>query len=246
MIEQTTTDPPEAGPEFVLAPRDIRRRRSPLLPALLRMHTLRGSLRVASLLAIDYAGVTGALFTALLVKTALAGRPDVREAWLQTQDWVAFAYLVTVLLFAHADLYAGRAKRPGLARIVTALSQTAVVALVFALASGLHFSSYYVFYGSLIFAVTYIGALRYVHLRVTGWVLARAGYQRQALLVGSGEHIDAVAHALSDRAHTRVRIVGYVSLTPRPDNGLRSLGGLPDLPAILGGRGRAGGDHRRP
>jgi exopolysaccharide biosynthesis polyprenyl glycosylphosphotransferase len=97
----------------------------------------------------------------------------------------------------------------------------------------MHFSSYFIFYGSLIFGTLYITALREVHLRVTGWMLEQAGYRRRALLVGSGKHIEEVAHALADRSRTRVEVVGYVSLTPRPQNGLRSLGTVEQLPDAL-------------
>jgi exopolysaccharide biosynthesis polyprenyl glycosylphosphotransferase len=64
-------------------------------------------------------------------------------------------------------------------------------------------------------------------------LLEQAGYQRRAVLVGSGKHIEAVAQALAGRARTRVDIVGYISLTPHPQNGLKSLGVLQDLPQIL-------------
>jgi exopolysaccharide biosynthesis polyprenyl glycosylphosphotransferase len=64
-------------------------------------------------------------------------------------------------------------------------------------------------------------------------VLEQAGYARRAVLVGSGKHIEEVARALEDRSRTQVDIVGYISLTPRPHNGLRSLGELPDLPHVL-------------
>ena len=140
---------------------------------------------------------------------------------------------MTVLAFARVDLYADRTRRPGLARIATALFQATVIALVFALADGQHFSSYFIFYGSLFFATVYIAALRELHLRVSGWMLDQAGYARRAVLVGSGKHIEEVARALADRSRTRVDIVGYISLTPRPRNGLRSLGELPDLPDVL-------------
>ena len=33
--------------------------------------------------------------------------------------------------------------------------------------------------------------------------------------------------------HAPVEMVGFISLTPRPDNGLRSLGRIEDLPAVL-------------
>ena len=54
-----------------------------------------------------------------------------------------------VLLFARGDLYAERAQRPGLPRIVTSLFQVMLVALVFALVNGEQYSSYYIFYGTL-------------------------------------------------------------------------------------------------
>ena len=126
-------------------------------------------------------------------------------------------------MFARVDLYAERARRGGFARITTALFQATVIALVFALANGEHFSSYYIFYGSLFLGSLYITALRAAHLKFTGWILAEAGYRRRAVLVGSGKHIEEVARALADRSRTRVDIVGYISLTPRPRNGLRSL-----------------------
>jgi exopolysaccharide biosynthesis polyprenyl glycosylphosphotransferase len=223
-----------APPEFVLPERDVRRKRPPLLSFLLQLETLRRLGRVVSLLVLDFIGVAGALFTALIVKAAVEGNPNVGAAWHQTRHWLSFAYLVTVLMFARADLYADRPRRPGLARIATALFQAVIIALVFALANGEHFTSYYLFYSSLFFGTVYIATLRELHLRATGWLLQQAGYERRALLVGSGKHIEAVAHALEDRARTRVVLVGYISLTPRPQNGLRSLGELSDLPDILG------------
>src|SRR6185503_15827785 len=70
--------------------------------------------------------------------------------------------------------------------------------------------------------------------RATGAILSALGRKRRALLVGSGEQIDAVAHALlEDNSSTRYEPVGYISLTPKPDNGLRNLGTLAELPAVL-------------
>ena len=217
-----------------LPAQDVRRKRPPLISFLLRVETLRRIARVLSLLALDYLGVVGALFTALMVKLWLKGHLELGPAWTQARHWTPFAYLITVLMFARADLYTERTRRPGLTRIASALFQAAVIALVFALANGEHFSSYYIFYGSLMFGTLYITALRELHMRVTGWVLEQAGYRRRALLVGSGRHIEAVAHALAGRARTPVEVVGYISLTPRPRNGLRSLGELDQLPELLG------------
>lgn len=132
-----------------LSDRDVRRKRSPALSFLLRMATLRKFMRVVSLLALDFAGVWLALFTALFIKAVVKGDATVgfaaERAAGQTEDFLAFAYLVTVLLFARSDLYADRPRRPGLTRIVASLFQVTIVAVIFALASGQDFSSYYIF-----------------------------------------------------------------------------------------------------
>ncbi len=200
----------------------------------MRLETLRRVTRVALLLVLDLIGVTAALFTALVVKLGVQGSLTLHAAWGDTRPTLAFAYLVTVLMFARVDLYADRPRRPGLAKIASALFQVTVIALVFTLANGDHFSSYYIFYGSLFFGIVYIASLRALFTRVTGHLLDRAGLRRRALLVGSGAHIEAVAHALiGGQAQQRVELVGFISLTPRPENGLRSLGDLEQLTDIL-------------
>ncbi len=219
---------------FVLPDRDVRRKRPPLLSFVLRLETARRIARIASLLILDFAGVTAALFTAMVIKlVVLQGNFSLSLAWKDVRPWIAFACLITALMFARVDLYAERARRPGFAKLVTALFQATVIALVFALANGEHFSSYYIFYGSLFFGAVYIGTLRALHLRVTGLILAQAGYRRRAVLVGSGQQIEAVAHALAASARAEVDVVGYFSLTPRPQNGLRSLGKLDRLPEVI-------------
>ncbi|MFL5860099.1 MAG: sugar transferase, partial [Solirubrobacteraceae bacterium] len=217
-----------------LPERDVRRKRPPLLVFLLRKETLRRVLRVLSLLLVDFVGVTAGIFTAIAIKLTLHGSFSLDAAWANTRIPLAFAYLLTVLMFARVDLYADRPRRPGLPKIFAGLFQTTVIALVFALATGNHFKSYYIFYGALFFGTAYISILRELYTRGTGWVLEQAGYRRRALLVGSGKHIEEVAHALGGRARTQVDLVGYISLTPRPQNGLRSMGQLDQLSDVLG------------
>jgi exopolysaccharide biosynthesis polyprenyl glycosylphosphotransferase len=217
-----------------LTPVDVRRKRPPALAFLLRWETLRKALRVVTLLALDLFGVFAAIYVALMVKAVLrygdwAWDPSYQEA----RHTVAFASLVTLLLFARSGLYASRAQRPGLARIVSSLFQVTLVTLAFALISGETYSSYYIFYGTLVFAICIIGSLRWAYETVTGFLLRAAGYRRRAVLVGSGKHIEDVAHALTDEVHAPVEMVGFISLTPRPNNGLRSLGRIEELPAVL-------------
>ncbi|HWT21963.1 MAG TPA: sugar transferase [Solirubrobacteraceae bacterium] len=227
--------PPVAAPAPVaLPPVDIRRKRPPALAFLLRWGTLRRLARIATLLSLDFAGLFAAILTALMVKAVVrngdwAWSVSLAETW----DTVPFAYLVTALLFARSELYADRAVRPGLPRIVSSLFQVMVVSLIFALVNGEQYSSYYIFYGTLCFAIAYVSALRWVYERVTGVLLRAAGYRRRALIVGSGRHIEDVARALTSGLHVPVELVGFISLTPRPDNGLRSLGDFADLSGVL-------------
>ena len=214
-------------------PTDIRRKRPPALAFLLRMETLRKLLRVGTLSLLDFAGIFAAILTALMVK-ALLRDPNLawHESLAETRDTVAIVYLVTALLFARSGLYSHRAQRPGLPTILSSLFWATVVVLIFALANGERFSSYYIFYGSLAAAVVYVGGARWLFDSFTGWLLSRAGYRRRSLLVGTGEHIDAVAHALRDSPDP-IEPVGFVSLTPRPENGLARLGGIDDVKDVL-------------
>jgi exopolysaccharide biosynthesis polyprenyl glycosylphosphotransferase len=213
--------------------RDVRSKRPPALSFVLRMDTMRRGLRVLSLLALDLCGLSLAIFTALALKAALLSSLNLHNAYEGTRSILAFAYLLTALLFARSGLYAERSQRPGLSRIVGSLFEVAVVALLFAVVSGEHFSSFYIFYGSLAFALFYISSLRYLYERVTGALLRAAGYQRRAVLVGTGKHIHDVAHALADAPRSPIEVVGFVSPEPLPSNGMpaapRRLGALDSL-----------------
>jgi len=213
--------------------RDMRRKRPPALAFLLRIATARRVARVISLLAIDFAGVSLAIFTALLLKAAVRDHVQLSPALHETERILAFAYLITALLFARSGLYAERAQRPGLSRIVGSLFQVAFVALLFAVVNGEHFSSYYLFYGSLAFALLYVSLLRAGYEWVTGAILRAAGYRRRTVLVGTGQHLRDVAHALGDSSRSPIEVVGFLSPTALPANGLRPLGTLRDLDDVL-------------
>ncbi|HWH10666.1 MAG TPA: sugar transferase [Solirubrobacteraceae bacterium] len=237
-VDESRTPTPIAAAALLrasaqLSDRDVRSKRSPQLSFLLRLDTLRRLARIVILLGLDFVGIFLAIFTALCVKAELRTSLDVGSVFHQTKDTVSFAYLVTVLLFARSSLYADRALRPGLTRILASLFQVAGVSVVFALVNGRTFSSFYIFYGSLLFALIYVSSLRYVYETTSGFLLRAAGYRRRTVVVGTGPHIDAVARALSVGPHSPVDVVGFVSLRPRPDNGLRSLGTLQGIGDVI-------------
>src|SRR5215207_251957 len=244
-----TQKAPDLGPapDFALSAKDVRRKRPPVLAFLLKLDTVRKVMRLATLVTLDVFGVYMAIVTALTLKAGLVsgdwnprhvvdpiGAAGATSSEFTNIDHaLKFAILVTVLLFARSGLYASRGERPGMTRIVSSLFQVGLVALVFAVAIGKRFDSYYIFYGSLFFAVVYVSLLRLAYEKFTGALLRAAGYQRRAVLVGSGEHIEAVGHSLRDAATPTVNVVGFISLTPRPNNGLLSLGTLPELAALI-------------
>jgi exopolysaccharide biosynthesis polyprenyl glycosylphosphotransferase len=213
--------------------RDVRSKRPPALSFLLRMDTMRRFMRVVSLIALDVLGVSLAIFTALTLKAVVHDHVNTSQSLHETERILAFACLLTVLLFARSGLYAERSQRPGLPRIMACLFQVTIVALGFAIVDGQHFSSYYIFWGSLAFALLFVSTLRHLYERLTGAILHAAGYQRRALLVGTGKHIRDVAHALGDAPHSPINVVGFLAPGELPPNGLRRLGTLSDLPAAV-------------
>src|SRR3954470_7272710 len=216
----------QPAPGINLPARDVRARRPFLLRAIIQMRTLRSIARVLALVVLDAAGIFLAIWTALELKALLRDKSDIVLSYHQAQDVAALAILVTLLLFARSDLYADRAVRPGFTRVIASLFQVTVVVMLFAIVQGEQFSSYYIFYGSLLFALLYVSAFRYLFEKLTGAILRMGGYHRNAILVGTGAHIEAVAHALKG---SEIHPVGFVSLVPRPDNGLKNLGPLEEI-----------------
>jgi exopolysaccharide biosynthesis polyprenyl glycosylphosphotransferase len=214
--------------------RDFRARRPSIVNALIHARAVERAARIVSLLGIDFLAILGAIFTALALKTIVRGDFVFSEVLHTALDYQAFVFLVTALLFARSGLYSRREARPGFAAIVAGLFEAAFVSLVYALVNGLDFSSYYIFYGGLFFGLIWVSSLRWLYERVTALGLRALGRRRRTILVGSGKQIDDVAHALmSSGSGTQYEPIGYISLTPKPDNGLRNLGPLEELPNLL-------------
>jgi exopolysaccharide biosynthesis polyprenyl glycosylphosphotransferase len=212
---------------LALPERDVRAGK-PLLSGLLRFDVARAVIRVTTLAALDLAGLLLAIYTALIVKTALRHPEAMGHMWDQALDYLPLGGLVMLLLFGRSGLYRERAQRPGLPRVIASLFQTTVIVLLYALLEGESFQSYYIFYGSLFFALIYVSAFRWVFEKVSGTILRAAGYRRRAVLVGSGTNIQAVSHALRDSRE--IEPYGFVARTPLAlVDGLRDFRSLEQL-----------------
>jgi exopolysaccharide biosynthesis polyprenyl glycosylphosphotransferase len=219
---------PPAPPAAELPVRDVRAGSVPVLKGVLRFEALRRGSRVLTLAALDVAGMFLAIWTALAIKAALRAPGFLGGTFDQAQQYAPLACLVMLLLFARSGLYRDRGQRPGFATVISALFQVTLVVLLYAVIEGHQFSSYYIFYGTLFFALVYVSAFRWAFERVSGAILRAAGYRRRAVLVGSGSHIEAVAHALRDSSE--IEPFGFVSLTERKgDARLRDFGSLDGL-----------------
>jgi exopolysaccharide biosynthesis polyprenyl glycosylphosphotransferase len=199
----------ELEPAVALPDRDVRAGQPVLLRSVLRFETLRRVARVVALGALDVTGLFLAIWTALVIKTAVVSPEALDITFDQAQEVAPLACLVMLLLFARSDLYRDRAQRPGFSRVIASLFQVTLVVLIYAEIQGEEFQSYYIFYGSLFFALIYVSALRWGFERVSGAILRAAGYRRRAVLVGSGKNIDAVSHALKDSSD--IEPYGFVS-----------------------------------
>ncbi|MBA2631297.1 MAG: sugar transferase [Thermoleophilaceae bacterium] len=199
-----------------------------LLRGVLRFDTLRALTRVAMLVAIDVAGLFGAIWTALAIKAAIQN-PEVLDAtFAQAKEYAPLAGLVMLLLFARSGLYRDRAQRPGFAKVIASLFQVVLVVLVYAVIEGQTFKSYYIFYGSLFFAALYVSSLRWMFERISGAVLRAAGYRRRAVLVGSAGNIHAVSQALAESK--MIEPYAFVARTPISLSArLRDFGSLEGL-----------------
>jgi len=220
--------------------RDFRNKKPPFLSFLLRMSTLRRAAAVLTLAGLDFLGLAAAIFSALVLKAVVVkGSVSLHDELHETLRLLPLPLILTLLLFWGAGLYSTRANRPGSTRIVASLFQVMIVAWLYAAVSGKQYRSYYIFYGSLAFALLYIPFLRLLFERASGWLLRAAGYHRRAVLVGRGRQIAEVAKALgvnapNGSAPSPIEVVGYLTLDPIPPlAGVRALGLVAELDGVL-------------
>jgi len=215
---------PAGAPATTLPPRDVRASRTGALGVLIRMEALRRGARVVLLGVLDVSAMFLAIWTAHAIKALAVAPEHLDRTFDQSKDVAPLACLVMLLLFARSGLYRDRPQRPGFTKIIASLVETTVVILLYAIVEGYDFNSYWIFYGSLFFALLYVSSFRWIFERASGAVLRAAGYRRRAVLVGSGSHIEAVAHALRDSSE--IEPFGFVSLNAFPGNGLQDFRSL--------------------
>jgi exopolysaccharide biosynthesis polyprenyl glycosylphosphotransferase len=194
--------------------------------------------RVASvgmLAAIDIAGLGFGLYGALILRELYYGRSaEWDRLWSSAGEWLPFLILITLLVFAHGDLYAERERRPGVGRIVSSLLLVALVTLAFGLGTGHKFSTYGLAPTALVLSAALISLGRGAYGTLTGKLLRRLGVRRRALLAGAGEHLAHLHETLGGaRSGIEYEFVGALA-APDDTVALPILGDLKALPRVLG------------
>ena len=194
-------------------------------------------LSVAVLVTIDLVGLVCGLYVALIFRELYLGQwpPLWGILWQTETDWLPFLTVITVLVFWVGGLYRRRESRAGVGQILASLILVALITLAFGLGTGYHFTTYGLTPTALVLTALFISLLRSSYDLLTRDVLQFAGVRRRAVLVGEGEQLTKLRHALgSDRSGIRYEFLGAVAPHGDPGSGaLPFLGGLEEVPHIL-------------
>jgi exopolysaccharide biosynthesis polyprenyl glycosylphosphotransferase len=199
------------------------------------------SIRAASVVAlvtIDLVGLVLGVYAALVIRSLYLGdfTPFWNALWDKESEWLPFLTVITVLVFWTNGLYRRREIRPGPGGILAALIIVAVITLAFGLGTGYHFTTYALTPTALVLTALFISVFRAAYDVLTRDALRLAGVRRRAVLVGEGERLVQLRHALgSARSGIEYEFVGVIS--PRKEeDGLPVLGSLEAVPKVLAER----------
>jgi exopolysaccharide biosynthesis polyprenyl glycosylphosphotransferase len=233
----------QAGSEHAPAPvptfpngRDVRASRLYLLSRGPILALVRRSLSIASLVALDVAGLALGIYLALVARELVRGEGGILWGllWREgTAEWIKFAAPITVLVFAQAGLYRPRELRPGWGRILASLIVVALIVLAFGLGTGYDFTTSALIPTAVVTSALTIGLIRAAYESVSLELLRSAGIRRRVVLVGEGESLDRLRSALAaSQGGLAYEFVGAVATEGAP--GHRRLGSPAELAAVLG------------
>jgi exopolysaccharide biosynthesis polyprenyl glycosylphosphotransferase len=198
----------------------------------------RRTLSVATLIAIDVAGVILGVYAALIVRAFYLGEwpPLWGLIWRTAEDWLPFLTVVTVLVFWVGGLYRRREVRAGFGQVIKSLVLVALITLAFGIGTGYHFTTYALTPTALVLTALVIGVLRASYDVVTRDVFRLAGVRRRAVLVGEGERLAGLLGTLGS-AHSGIDYEFLGAISPNADEpGLPVLGSLDAVPRVLAER----------
>jgi exopolysaccharide biosynthesis polyprenyl glycosylphosphotransferase len=228
-VEQRQAPPPAPPGRDVRASRFYLLSRGPIVTL------ARRALSVASLVALDVAGLALGIYLALVTRELVRGEGDILWGLLWREgaaEWLKFAAPITLLVFAQAGLYRQRELRPGWGRILASLIVVALIVLAFGLGTDYDFTTSGLIPTAVVLSALTIGLFRAAYESASLEVLRAAGIRRRVVLVGEGESLDRLRNALAaSQAGLEYEFVGAVATEGAP--GHRRLGSPDQLAAVL-------------
>jgi exopolysaccharide biosynthesis polyprenyl glycosylphosphotransferase len=184
------TDPviPEERP----VPADLRAVRPYLLTRSPLKTLVRRAVSIVVLVAIDLSGLVIGLYLALAFRSLLFDPKPIlwNLLWTHETDWLSFLTLLLLLVFWRNRLYGPRELREGAGRIVSSVVLVAVLALVFAVGTGQHFTTFGLYAVSALLVAVLISMFRWAYETASGALMRSVGVRRRALLVGDAEQVE--------------------------------------------------------
>jgi len=167
-------------------PEDVRAAKPYLLSGSPVRSLLRRLASITVLASIDIAGLVIGLYAALALRSAIVDPKPILWGllWDHETNWLAFLILMQILVFWQAGLYKPRETREAAARVIPSVFLVAALALVFAIGTGQHFTTFGLYIVGALFVAILIGVFRGSYELVTGILLRAAGVRRKAMLVG--------------------------------------------------------------
>ena len=168
------------------ATEDVRAAKPYLLSASPVKSLLRRLASIAVLATIDITGLVLGLYAALTLRSLVVDPKPILWGllWDHETNWLAFLILLQVLVFWRAGLYAPRELREGSSRVAPSVFLVSALALVFAIGTGQHFTTFGLYVVAAILVALLIGTFRASYEVVTGNLLRASGIKRKAILVG--------------------------------------------------------------
>jgi exopolysaccharide biosynthesis polyprenyl glycosylphosphotransferase len=189
---ETSNTSKRAGPEDVRAAKPYLLSASPVRSLLRRLAS------ITVLASIDIGGLVIGLYAALALRSAIVDPKPILWGllWDHETDWLAFLILMQILVFWQAGLYKPRETREAAARVVPSVFLVAALALVFAIGTGQHFTTFGLYVVGALFVSILIGVFRGSYELVTGILLRAAGVRRKAMLVGDAAQRERLRETL--------------------------------------------------
>jgi exopolysaccharide biosynthesis polyprenyl glycosylphosphotransferase len=210
--------PSRLMPEVAPPADDIRAGRPYLLTSAVLQTFARRVLSIAVLIVIDLAGLVIGLYAALALRSEIRDPKPIlwNILWTHETDWLPFLTLLLLLEFWRNRLYGPRELREGAGRIVPSVLLVSVLALVFAVGTGQHFTTFGLYAAGAGFVAALISLFRWSYETATGGLMRLLGVRRRAVIVGNDEQIAHLRKTLgASRGGIDYEFVAELPLGPR-------------------------------